>query len=118
MDGAFGYGIRLKDRNVSATRVVNLNSAMKAFLTFTYRRKSATLTSGHNIYVEASTNGSSWATIYTIAGDGNTDASYVTIYNQDISSYMATGTQIRFRTNNSLADADSVYIGSVTDQLP
>ena len=51
--------------------------------------------------------------IYTIAGDGTTDANYVTIYNQDITSYVATGTQIRFLTNNAMLDADSVYIGSV-----
>ena len=45
-DGAFGYALRLKDNNVSATRSVNLNGATKAFLTFSYRRKSATLTCG------------------------------------------------------------------------
>ena len=67
--------------------LVNLNGASKAFLTFSYRRKGTTIVSGEDVSVQASTNGTAWTTIYTIAGDGNTDANYVTVYNQDITSY-------------------------------
>jgi len=116
-DGAFSYALRLKDNNVSATRTVNLNGASYAFLTFSYRRKSASLTAGKNIIVQASSNGSTFGTVYTIAGDGNTDANYVTIYNQDITAYAGTTTYIRFLTNNNVADADTVYIDNVKIQF-
>jgi hypothetical protein len=113
-DGTFSYALRLKDNNVSATRSVNLSGATKAFLTFSYRRKSATLNNGEDVYVQASSNGSAFTTIYTITGDGTTDASYVTVYNQDITSYANASSAIRFQTNNSVDDADTVYIDNVS----
>jgi hypothetical protein len=113
-DGAFSYGIRLKDHDVSARRSVNLNGALKSFLTFSYRRKSATLTAGENILVQASTNGSAFTTVYTIAGNGTADANYVTVYNQDITAYASTTTAIRFLTNSSVDDADTIYIDNVS----
>ena len=113
-DGAFGYGLRIKDNDVSARRSVNLNGAIKAFLTFSYRRKSNTLASGEDIYVQASSNGATFTTIYTITGDGTTDANYVTVYNQDISSYASTNSAIRFLTNTNVDDADTVYISDVS----
>ena len=113
-DGAFSYALRLKDRNVSATRTIDLGGASYAFLTFSYRRKSATLTAGKNVIVQASLNGSTFGTIFTIAGDGNTDANYVTIYNQDISAYNSATTYIRFLTNANMGDADTVYIDNVS----
>lgn len=113
-DGAFGYGIRLKDNSVSARRSVNLNGAVKAFLTFSYRRKSSTIGNGDDVYVQAALNGSTFTTIFTIEGDGTTDASYVTVYNQDITSFAGTNTAIRFLTSGSMSDADSVYIGNVS----
>jgi hypothetical protein len=113
-DGSFGYALRLKDNNVSAMRSVNLNGALKAFLTFSYRRKSTTFGSGENVLVQASNNGSSFTTIYTIAGTGATDAGYVTVYNQDISSYASSTTAIRFLTDNNMSDNDTVYIDNVS----
>jgi len=117
MDAGFSNAIRLKDNNVSATRTVNLSGASYAFLSFSYRRKSATLTAGEDVIVQASTNGSTFGTIFTIAGDGNTDAGYVNIYNQDITAYAAATTYIRFLTNNSVDDADTVYIDNVKVQF-
>ena len=116
-DGAFGYALRLKDKNRSATRTVNLTGASYAFLTFSYRRKSATLTAGKNVIVQASKDGSTFGTVFTIAGDGTTDANYVTIYNQDITQYAAATTYLRFLTNGSMADADTVYIDDVKIQF-
>jgi len=116
-DGAFSYALRLKDANRSATRTVNLNGASYAFLTFSYRRKSATLTAGKNVIVQASKDGTTFGTVFTIAGDGTTDANYVTIYNQDITQYAAATTYLRFLTNASVADADTVYIDNVKIQF-
>ncbi len=112
-DGAFGFALRLKDDEVSATRAVNLNNAIKAFLTFSYRRKSNTFGSNEEIYVQAY-NGTSYTTIYTIEGDGTTDANYVTVYNQDISLYANANTRIRFLTSDNMEDGDSVYIDNVS----
>lgn len=117
MDNAFGYALRLKDANRSATRTVNLSGASYAFLTFSYRRKSATLTAGKNVIVQASKDGLSFGTVFTIAGDGNTDANYVTIYNQDITQYAAATTYLRFLTNGAVGDADTVYIDNIKIQF-
>ena len=114
MDGAFGYAMRLKDNNVSASRTVNLSGATKAFLSFSYRRTSATMIAGDDVLVQASTNGAAFTTIYTIAGSGVVDANYVTVYNQDITTYAAAGTVIRFLTNNNVADGDTVYVDNVS----
>ena len=116
-DGAFTNGIRLKAANVSATRTVNLSGASYAFLSFSYRRKSATLTAGEDVIVQASTDGSTFGTVFTIAGDGTTDAAYVNIYNQDITQYGAAATYIRFLTNNNVDNGDTVYIDNVKIQF-
>ena len=116
MDNAFGYALRLKDVNKSATRTVKLTGASYAFLTFSYRRKSATLTAGKDVIVQASSNGSAFSTVFTIAGDGTTDANYVTIYNQDITAFASTTTYIRFLTNGNVLDGDTVYIDNVKIQ--
>jgi hypothetical protein len=114
-DGAFGWGLRLKDHDVSARRSINLNGAVKAFLTFSYRRKSNSLSAGEDVLVQASLNGGfSYTTIYTISGDGTADAGYVTVYNQDITSFASNNTIIRFLTNANVDDNDSVYIGHVS----
>lgn len=114
-DGAFGWALRLKDNDVWARRAVNLQNATKAFLSFSYRRKSNTLASGQNVLVQVSPTGNSpYTTIYTIAGDGTTDANYVTIYNQDITGYATANTAIRFLTEDDVGDADTVYIDNVS----
>ncbi len=115
-DAGFSYGIRLKSNNVSATRTVNLSGASYAFLTFSYRRKSATLTAGRDVIVQASSNGTTFGTVFTIAGNGTTDANYVTIYNQDITQYASASTYIRFLTNNNVGNGDTVYIDNVKIQ--
>ncbi len=113
-DGAFGFAMRLKDNDVWASRTVNLSGATKAFLTFSFRRKSTTMVAGHDVMVQVSTNGVAFTTIYTISGNGAVDANYTTIYNQDITSYAAAGTVIRFITNSAFLDSDTVYIDNVS----
>jgi hypothetical protein len=107
------YALRLDDNNVSAIRRLNMSGATKAFLTFSYRRASA-LTTNEDVLVQLSTNGGgSYTTIYTITGDGNTDAGYVTVYNQDITAYASSDTYLRFLTNNNVDEADYVFIDNI-----
>ena len=113
-DGAFTNALRLDDVSRSATRQVNTNGASYSFLSFSYRRAAATLTAGENILVQASTNGSSFTTIYTIAGDGTTDATYQNVYNLDLSPFASTTTYIRFATNSLVAEGDFVFIDDIS----
>lgn len=116
-DGTYTNAIRLKDKNVSVTRTINLSGASYAFLSFSYRRKSTTLTTGEDIIVQASKDGTTFGTVFTIAGDGTSDANYVDIFNQDITAYAVGTTYIRFLTNNNVDDADTVYIDNVKVQF-
>ena len=113
-NGSLNFGLRLKDQNRSATRMVNLTGVSKAFLSFSYMKKSATMISTDTLKVQASSNGTTFTTIYSIAGNGATDAAYMPVLNQDISSYISGTTYIRFLTNNNMADDDSVYIDDVS----
>ena len=114
-DGAFSYAIRLKYKNVSVSRSVNLSGATYAFLSFSYRKASATLTVGHDVYVQMSSNGgSSFNTIFTIQGNGTVDAAYVNVYNQDISAYASGTTVLRFLTSSGGGLADSVFIDNIS----
>lgn len=114
-DGAFGHALRLKGPSVSATRTVNLNGATYAFLTFSYRRGTANFIAGEDITVQASTNGSTFYNIYTIAGTGIVDPNYLTVFNQDISAYASSPTTyIRFLTNSAVRTNDSVFIDNVS----
>ena len=86
-DNGFGYALRLKHKDRSATRSVNLSGASVAspelsvteeFLGFQYRN-------ADNVIVQASKDGTNFGTVFTIAGQtGNNDSAYVNIYNQDI----------------------------------
>jgi hypothetical protein len=84
-------------------------------LSFSYRKASTTLTVGHDVYVQLSSNGgASFNTIYTIQGNGTVDASYVPIYNQDISAYASGTTVLRFLTSSGGGLADSVFIDNIS----
>lgn len=111
-DGSNGYVLRLKDADKQARRSVNLSGATRAFLSFSYRRKNS-LSSSESVFVQASSNGTNFTTIYTIDGGGS-DASYVTIYNQDITSYASANSAIRFLTNSQVDDNDTIYIDNVS----
>jgi hypothetical protein len=110
----FGYGLRLKDKNRSAQRMINLTGVTKAFLSFSYMKKSTTLSSSDEVYIQASSNGGAYTTIFTIKGDGTADNTYMPVINQDISNYISATTYIRFLTNNSLSDNDTVYFDDVS----
>ena len=109
------YALRLKDKSVSATRTIDMQGANYAFLSFSYRRKSGSMAAGKNVIVQASSDGMTFGTVFTITGDGNTDPAYVNIYNQDITQYTTSNTtSIRFLTNPNMTDADTVYIDNVS----
>ena len=113
-DGAFGNALRLDNLNRAATRQANINGATYAFLSFSYRKAAATLVSTEDVYVQISTNGSAFTTIFTISGNGTTDAAYVNIYNLDILPYAASSTYIRFLTNGNVDEGDYVFIDDVS----
>ncbi|MCW3082569.1 Ig-like domain-containing protein [Segetibacter sp.] len=108
------YAIRLKNPSASATRIINLSGASAAFLSFSYRRAATTLTAGQNIIVQASKDGSVFATVYTILGDGTRDAKYVNVFNQDITAFATSNTYIRFLTNPGVGNTDTVYIDNIS----
>lgn len=110
-----GVGLRLKDKNKSATRSLNMSSATSAYLSFSYRRKSTTFASTDSLKVQMSTNGTSYTTIYTITGNGAIDANYIDVSNLDIVAYASSTTYLRFATgtNTTQTDADSIYIDNV-----
>ncbi len=112
-DGAFGNALRLDDLNKSATRMVNIAGSTYAFLSFSYRRASNSLAVGEDIYVQVSTNGSAFTTIFTISGNGQADAAYVNVFNQDISAYASSTTYIRFLTNANVDEGDFVFFDNI-----
>lgn len=115
LDGSFGYALRLDDNNVSATRQFDMQGATAAYLSFTYRRASSSLSTNESIQVQLSTNGSTFTDVYTIAGDGNTDAAYIPVDFINISSFNTTGTTyLRFLTNNGVDEGDHVFIDDIS----
>ncbi len=113
-DGAISYALRLKDKNRSATRTVDLSGTSAAYLSFTYRRKSTTFIATDTVKVQASSNGTTFTNILLITGNAAIDASYINVYNLNVLPYSSATTYIRFITGNSSTDADTVYIDNVS----
>ena len=111
-DGKTGnYAIRMKNPNVSITRSVNLASVTAAYLTFSYRRGAA-IAVGRDLLVQAS-NGGAFTTIFTISGDGTSDAAYNTVYYQNLLPYASATTAIRFLTNAGYGNTDTIYLDNI-----
>jgi len=116
-DGAFGYALRLDDLNRSAIREFNMQNATKAFLSFSYRKASASFNTGENIFVQLSNDGSTYNTIYTIAGNGTTNAAYVDLsnLNLNVATYNSSNrTYLRFLTSNNVDEGDFVFIDNIS----
>ena len=107
------YALRIKNPSVSATRTANLAGANAAFISFSYR-KAAALTAGKSVTVQVSSNGTTFATVFTIAGTGQRDNSYVDVFNQDISAYANATTYIRILTSPNMTNSDTVFIDNVS----
>lgn len=116
-DGAFGYALRVDDASRYATREFNMEFATQAFLNFSYRKASATLTTGENVFIQLSNNGSTYNTIYTISGNGTTDAAYVDVSNISINvgAYNTTNkTFLRIATSSNVDEGDHVFIDNIS----
>ena len=113
-DGTTGnFALRLKNPTKSATRKVNLSGATAAYFSFSYRRAAA-LAAGRNVLVQASTDGITFTTIFTIAGNGTSDATYNDVFYQNLLPYASANTTIRFATNASMGNTDTVYIDNIS----
>lgn len=115
-DGAFGFALRLDDDNVSAIRRFNMEFATRAFLNFSYRIASSTLSTGEDILVQLSRDGSTYNTIFTIRGNGSSNAGYVNVSNIAINTatYNTSNTTfLRFITNGNVDEGDHVFIDNV-----
>lgn len=109
------YALRLDDNNVFAQRQINMQSASSAFLSFAFRKDVATLVAGEDVLVQLSNDGVAFTTVYTISGNGTTDASYVYVPNINITAFNTSATTyLRFATNGNVDEADYVFIDSVS----
>lgn len=116
-DSVFSNALRLDDAGRYAIREFNMQNATQAYLSFSFRKGSSTFTSGENIYVQLSNNGSTYNTIYTIAGNGIYNTSYTSISNISINTgtYNTNNkTYLRFATSNNMDEGDNVFIDDVT----
>ena len=107
------HALRVKNPSTSATRTVNLTGANAAFISFSYR-KAAALAAGKSVTVQVSSNGTSFATVFVINGNGQADNAYIDVFNQDISSYANAATYIRILTSPNMTNADTVFIDNIT----
>jgi hypothetical protein len=112
-DAGYNYGLRIKDNNVSAVRSFNISGVTDAYLSFAYRKKGTAWAAGEADSVQISTNGTNYKTLYTIAGPGQ-DATYNTVSNINILPYASATTYLRILTNNSVDDADTLYIDNIS----
>ncbi len=115
-DGTFGFALRLDDANRSAIRRFNMEFATRAFLNFSYRIASASLSTGEDILVQLSRDGSIYNTVFTIRGNGSASSDYVHISNIaiNVATYNSSNTTfIRFITNGNVDEGDHVFIDNV-----
>ncbi len=115
-DGSFGFALRIDDANKSAIRQLNVQNATKAFLDFSYRRSTTALTAGEDVLLQLSKDGTTYNTIYTIAGNGVADAAYINISNVSINigTYSVNNkTYFRILTNGNVDEGDDVFIDNI-----
>jgi hypothetical protein len=116
-DSTFGYALRLDDVNRSAIREFNMQNATQAFLNFAFRKGTTSLTTGENVFVQLSSDGSTFNTVYTISGNGTYNSSYVDVLNISINvaSYnIGNKTFLRFVTNGNVDEGDYVYVDNIS----
>ncbi len=112
-DSTFGYALRLDDVNRSATREFNMEFATKAFLSFSYRKATTSLATGESVLVQLSSDGSTFNTVYTIAGNSTYNSSYIDVSNISINTATyntSNKTFIRFVTNGNVDEGDIVFV--------
>jgi Bacterial Ig domain/Secretion system C-terminal sorting domain len=116
-DSIYSYALRLDDANRSATREFNMQFATNAFLNFSYRKATNTLTAGEIIYVQLSNDGVTFTTVYTITGNGIFTSAYIDVPNVaiNVAAYNTNNkTYLRFATSNTTDEGDVVYIDNIS----
>ena len=97
-----------------------MQNASKVFLSFSFRRGSATFIAGENVLVQLSSNGGPYNTIYTIAGLGIVNAGYIDVTNININTATYNGnnrTYLRFVTSGNTDEGDDIYIDNVSIRM-
>lgn len=116
-DSIFGYALRVDDVSRSAVREFNMQNATQAFLNFSFRKATTSLTTGENIFVQLSNDGSTYNTVYTIAGNGTYNPNYFSVSNITIpvGTYNTNNkTFIRILTSSNVDEGDNVFIDDIS----
>ncbi|MES2847824.1 MAG: Ig-like domain-containing protein, partial [Bacteroidota bacterium] len=116
-DSIFGYALRIDDISRSAEREFNMQNATQAYLSFSFRKATTSLTTGENVFVQLSSDGSTYNTIYTIAGNGTYNPNYISISNISIPAGTYNGnnkTFFRILTSSNVDEGDNVFIDNVS----
>ncbi|MFT3678983.1 MAG: Ig-like domain-containing protein [Ferruginibacter sp.] len=111
-DSIYSNALRIDDITRYAIREFNMQYATKAFLSFSYRKATTSLTTGENIYVQLSNDGNNYNTIYTISGNGTYNPTYVDVSNISINTatYNTNNkTYLRIATSNNVDEGDNVF---------
>jgi len=104
-----GGELRLKDDRRYITRSMNLSAYTSVALSFDYREVGFDNNSdGVEIWLNDS-DGGGWQRVSRLRGSSLNTGSY----SLDISTYISSNTQIRFRTSNSLGNNDQFYIDNL-----
>ena len=111
------YQLRIKDNDnggEGVERLVNLDGAASATLTFDYRRQDLDNANDYvAIYVSQNGLSGSWTELPgpRIQG-GGTDGSYQS-WSRDISAYISANTAVRLRSSPDMANNDIVYFDNI-----
>jgi len=119
-DSVFGFALRLDDANKYAIREFNMQNATKAFLNFSYRKGSNTLTPGEYVYVQLSADGNNYNTIYTITGNSTYNSDYIDVTNLNfpVTPYnTGNKTYLRFITSGNVDEGDIVFFDNISLQF-
>ncbi len=115
-DSIFGYALRIDDATRYAIREFNIQNASKAFINFSYRKATTSLTTGENIFIQLSSDGSTYNTIYTISGNGTYNSNYIDVSNLNINvaTYNTNNkTFLRIATSSNVDEGDDVFIDNI-----
>lgn len=111
--------LRLQDNDnggEGVRRQVNLADATEAYLNFYYRKVGLDGSTDFVAVYASSNGGSTFVELTRFAGPNN-NASYV-FTNINISSFIATNTQVRFLTSANMGSGDIVYFNDIRVEYP
>ncbi|MCM8855464.1 MAG: DNRLRE domain-containing protein [Candidatus Thiodiazotropha sp.] len=108
------YQLRIRDNNnggEGVERLVNLNGAIKAALTFHYRRMNLDSSTDYvELSISSTGTGGPWTSLDQI-GTSNDSTYQSNAY--DISDYISANTAIRLRSSSSMGGTDTVWFDNV-----